>query len=83
MAVSQDKFCCETLRSQLDWTCADHSTASDCPDAPVGRTGTGRYGLHVHDGGTSLLEIHFCPWCGARLSNSLPVATRLKISGAR
>lgn len=29
------------------------------------------YGIRVLDGGSSFLEIHFCPWCGAALPNSL------------
>lgn len=61
--------CCETMQPQLDWSCADHGSAPECPDALVGRFGTDRrYGLYIHDGGSSYLEIHFCPWCGTRLS---------------
>ena len=28
------------------------------------------YGLIVHDGGTSVVVIAFCPWCGSKLSES-------------
>jgi hypothetical protein len=28
------------------------------------------YGIPVHDGGTSMVEIAFCPWCGTRLPGS-------------
>lgn len=28
------------------------------------------YGINVKDGGTSHVEIRFCPWCGERLPNS-------------
>jgi Domain of unknown function (DUF6980) len=28
------------------------------------------YGLVVHDGGSSIVQIHFCPWCGTRLPES-------------
>jgi len=28
------------------------------------------YGLVVHDGGTSSVEISFCPWCGTKLPKS-------------
>jgi hypothetical protein len=27
----------------------------------------GLYGLIVHDGGSSTIQIYFCPWCGERL----------------
>ncbi|WP_445669265.1 DUF6980 family protein [Niallia sp. FSL M8-0099] len=26
------------------------------------------YGLFIHDGGTSSIEIEFCPWCGSKLA---------------
>jgi len=29
------------------------------------------YGLKIIDGGSSYLEINFCPWCGSRLPDSL------------
>lgn len=28
------------------------------------------YGLLVHDGGSSMVQIQFCPWCGTRLPES-------------
>jgi hypothetical protein len=29
------------------------------------------YGIPVHDGGSSHIQIGFCPWCGAKLPSSL------------
>jgi len=29
------------------------------------------YGIKITDGGSSYLEINFCPWCGSRLPDSL------------
>lgn len=29
------------------------------------------YGIPVKDGGTSFIEIFFCPWCGQKLPTSL------------
>jgi hypothetical protein len=29
------------------------------------------YGVKVLDGGTSFLEINYCPWCGNKLPESL------------
>lgn len=28
------------------------------------------YGVKILDGGTSYIEIEFCPWCGEKLPNS-------------
>jgi hypothetical protein len=65
------EVCCEEMRAQLNWGCADHASPFECPDALVGRFGPARtYGLYIHDGGSSLLAIRFCPWCGARTSEA-------------
>ena len=29
------------------------------------------FGIRVLDGGSSILVIHYCPWCGKRLPSSL------------
>ena len=63
------KPCCDDMRRQLEFHCADHADLTDCPDSlvvllqnPV------RFGIRVHDGGKSFAAIDFCPWCGASLS---------------
>ena len=60
--------CCDSMANQLNWSCDTHASPSECPDALIGRFADGRVGLFVHDGGTSHIEIKYCPWCGARLS---------------
>ena len=30
----------------------------------------GEYGIPVHDGGTSMIAIEYCPWCGEKLPQS-------------
>lgn len=64
-----EQVCCSMMRTQLSWTCPDHASAADCPDALVGRFGPNRHGIYVHDGGESFVEILFCPWCGSKLSS--------------
>jgi len=67
MTDSEAAYCSKT-QSQLSWACSDHASPSECPDALVGRIHrSGRYGIYIHDGGTSLVEINFCPWCGSKL----------------
>ena len=59
--------CCEKMRNQLDWKCDRHSDPAECPDALIGYFGKNRtLGLLIHDGGSSFVAIHCCPWCGAR-----------------
>ena len=61
--------CCETMRDQVERTCPDHPDRSDCPDCLVEfrPDPAPRYGLLIHDGGTSSLAIGWCPWCGSKL----------------
>jgi hypothetical protein len=58
--------CCERMGEDLESACAQHPDRNDCPDALLA-TVRGGYGIIVHDGGSSVVEIAFCPWCGARL----------------
>jgi hypothetical protein len=60
--------CCDSMAAQLNWSCDKHSSPSECPDALVGRFAADRFGLLIHDGGTSHVEISDCPWCGALLN---------------
>ncbi len=64
--------CCSTMQAQVDFTCPEHAEPADCPDALILYVDRFReYGLRVHDGGSSSVDINFCPWCGARLPGSL------------
>lgn len=60
------KYCCERMRLDLEQVCEQHPDRHECPDALIG-TMRGGYGIFVHDGGTSVVEIAFCPWCGSKL----------------
>lgn len=50
----------------LNRTCTMHVDRTDCPDAFITEM-NGGYGLMIHDGGSSAIEIAFCPWCGLGL----------------
>jgi len=58
------EYCCETLRDRVNEVCVEHD--NECPDILVIRTTRG-YGLPIRDGGSSYVEIMFCPWCGQRV----------------
>jgi len=53
-----------TMREQALLACPDHG--QDRPDRVVSR-GEHGFGLPVHDGGSSVIAIRFCPWCGTEL----------------
>jgi hypothetical protein len=64
--------CCEAMRGQIEFTCKQHASPHQCPDALVSYWPKfNEYGLIVHDGGSSIMIISFCPWCGAKLPASL------------
>lgn len=52
-------------------TCNDHTDRKECPDCLLEYNGKfDEYGIIIHDGGTSVNTIQFCPWCGSRLPDS-------------
>jgi hypothetical protein len=59
------------MSAQLQWSCAAHDDPFACPDALVHYTPRfDEFGLIVHDGGSSVRAIGYCPWCGTRLPAS-------------
>jgi Domain of unknown function (DUF6980) len=69
------------MSAQLSWHCDHHPHPQECPDALVGYfPGSGRFGLYVHDGGSSFVEIQFCPWCGYRLAESELTTGQFKLN---
>jgi tryptophan synthase alpha chain len=52
----------------VEWTCDMHETRADCGDCIVEYwPSQDRYGILIHDGGSSMVAIAFCPWCGTKL----------------
>lgn len=40
----------------------------DCPDCLIDYWPNGpSYGIMIHDGGSSMITIAYCPWCGTKL----------------
>jgi hypothetical protein len=64
--------CCELMADNLAQSCEQHPNKYDCPDALVDVV-RGGYGLIIHDGSKSVIEIRYCPWCGARLPEIEPL----------
>ena len=62
--------CCDRMAFDLNQSCELHADRAACPDAMIA-TVRGGYGLYVRDGengyGSSVIEIAYCPWCGAKL----------------
>jgi len=54
------------MQRHLDMKCSVHDIY-ECGDNVLVKKADGRYGLLIHDGGTSCYEIRFCPFCGFKL----------------
>lgn len=58
--------CCEDMKEHLEYTCDEHG--DECPDKIIKETSTG-LGIPIHDGGSSYIEVKYCPWCGTEVVN--------------
>lgn len=59
------------MQSAVTHQCDKHASVFDCPDSVVYYSSRlDRYGLIVHDGGSSYVSIAYCPWCGISLTSS-------------
>lgn len=64
MSFDATTTCCRALEDALEFTCKTHAGPYECPDVVIVRTQRG-LGLPIHDGGTSFIEITYCPFCGS------------------
>jgi hypothetical protein len=69
--ISITDHCCQQMRDEVEHRCAEHPDPYDCPEHLVRYVPNfDEYGLIVHDGGASYVDIAYCPWCGTRLPRS-------------
>ena len=55
------------MAAQLAVKCDNHDL-EDCPASVMGYWRAAlEYGLRIHDGGTAMILVDYCPWCRARL----------------
>jgi hypothetical protein len=72
--VMAEKYthCCADMTRDLNQTCDLHSNRFECADCLIAYSPCFReYGLIIHDGGSSMVVIGYCPWCGVQLPESL------------
>jgi hypothetical protein len=66
----KDKICCPDMKHHLEFKCDIHKDKFDCPDNIIYHSETkNNYGIIIHDGGNSFIEINFCPWCGEKINS--------------
>lgn len=54
------------MQKMVEYQCTLHSK-EECTDALIGIFSENRYGIIIHDGGSSYQSINYCPWCGRDL----------------
>ena len=66
--TNKHKKCCKKMEYHTTNHCTIHDNPFDCPDCLVFYDDTrNAYGIIIHDGSESYVEINYCPWCGKRL----------------
>lgn len=64
-------FCCDDMKYHLEHKCDIHENIFDCADNLfIYNHIMNEYGIIIHDGGSSYIEIKYCPFCGKFLGNS-------------
>lgn len=60
------------MEGQVEFICPTHQNTFECPDALIYFSKKfNEYSLYIHDGGTSTVNIRYCPWCGSELPESM------------
>ena len=64
--------CCEIMTAQIEyWECDIHKNKLECVDALLDYNSKfDEYGIIIHDGGSAVSSISFCPYCGTKLPES-------------
>lgn len=59
--------CCPDMKRYSSLECEVHESEFDCADVLVTTLPSHGPGIIVHDGGSSVILIQYCPWCGTHL----------------
>ena len=62
------EFCCKKMKKYSSFQCEIHDDKYQCPETLIDyHESLEKFGLIIHDGGNSMIEISYCPWCGTKL----------------
>lgn len=69
--MKKNKHCCEQMEIVIKLNCKQHRDEYECPDALIKyHEKFDEYGIIIHDGGTAISTINYCPYCGYHLPQS-------------
>ena len=63
--VMEKNYCCDMMEYFSTLHCIEHTNIFDCPDVLIDAD---KKSVILHDIEKSTVEIHFCPWCGQKLT---------------
>ncbi len=63
-----ESFPCVHIAYYSTFTCDESNDPWECADAVLVRgESDAHYGIPVRDGGSSYIEVRYCPWCGKQI----------------
>lgn len=63
-----ESYCCMMLADKVYQSLDEEGeTKYGDADVVINKWDEGLYGIPIHDDGTSMVVIHYCPWCGTNL----------------
>lgn len=67
------KYCCDWLKYFSETACDQHPDRFDCADNLIHYSKRRRkFGIIIHDGGSSYMTFDYCPWCGKQVGRGGP-----------
>jgi hypothetical protein len=61
-------FCCQEMADKIAKSFDTNGVIKyDNTDVLINKWGNGTFGIPIHNGSTSVVEIKHCPWCGTKL----------------
>ena len=64
-------FCCVDMAQRIYESLDEKGEIEyDDVDVVMNKWDDETFGIPIHDGGTSIIEINFCPWCGKKLKKN-------------
>lgn len=68
-------MCCSIFNQLLNYKCDQHDKY-ECGDNLFDQHQDGSVGIIIHTGGSSMIVIGFCPFCGTKLKTDKEVGSR-------
>ncbi len=64
-------YCCITMANQICLSYDENGEIDiDNHDVVMNKWSDGTFGIPIHDGGSSVIKVNFCPWCGSNLKTN-------------